>query len=515
MSASEVITREIATLDIEIASMHPEPPGGFGDQTLRLSALRTRRNALASPMCRLPGDIAQHLFRIHFENVHQIYDMFLHDGIFDLPKIHHATAIFSICTHLRNLALASPSLWKYIDIAWRKEWRKLCLKRSCRCELVIMCEQGWMRGTLERLISLKDRAREIYIQDSPPSLHQSIQPLVIQKDLPHLRTLLYCAEEDIPTQLDASFLAGNTSSIVNLHLFHVNIPASISIPALVHLRLTHVTCESHPACLIQTIERSPLLEHLHIHDVAWSNYESRCRRIVLPHLESLSLRGQVNLVAMLMQHLPDPSRRIDIRIETDHSGVDDDTILACHKEILIRVRALFNTPNHVLRLVPSHKAGHHIPVVWTLAVQEKEGASTSCYFSDFHRIQDARLLLNLSPTIYVEDVEWRQHPLFIQAARDPIAWLPNLQALYVEASGIQHYDLQAWLRARIAVGNRLKALYLDWKETPPSLSEELTQFKEEVARDGLVDVLWQVQEHSPASVVWERESNQGEADTKS
>jgi hypothetical protein len=257
------------------------------------------------------------------------------------------------------------------------------------------------------------------------------------------------------------------------------------------------------------------LEHLHIHDVAWSKYESRSRRIVLPHLESLSLRGQVHLVAILVQHLPDPSRHIDIRIETDHSSVDDDTTLACHKEILVRVRALFNTPNDVLRLVPSHKAGHHTPVVWTLGVQEEEEARTSRYFSNFYRIQGIQLLLNMAPTVYVEDVEWRQHLLFIQAARDPIAWLPSLQALYVEASGIQHYDLQAWLRARIAVGNRLKALYLDWKETPPSLSEELTQFKEEVARDGLVDVLWQVQEHTRASVVWERESNPGEDDPKS
>jgi hypothetical protein len=466
-------------------------------------------------MCRLPGDIAQHLFRIHLENVHQIYDMFLHDGIFDLPKIHHATAIFSICIQLRTLALASPSLWKYIDISGRAKWLKLCLERSRQCELVIMLEQGWTQGTIVRLVSLKDCAREIYLEDSPPSSHKSIQPLVIRQNLPHLRTLLYCAEEDMPTQLDASFLAGNTSSIVNLHLFHVNIPAPISLPALVHLRLTHVSCGPHPAYLIQTIERSPLLEHMHIHDVAWSLYETRSRRIVLPHLESLSLRGQAHLVAMLVQHLPDPSRHIDIRIETEYSSTDDATTLACHKEILVRVRALFNTPNHVLRLVPSHKAGHHIPVVWTLAVQEKDGAPASCYFSDFYRIQDFRLLLNLSPTIYVEDVEWRQHPLFIQAARDPIAWLPNLQALYVEASGIQHYDLQAWLRARIAVGNRLKALYLDWKKTPPSLSEELTQFKEEVARDGLVDVLWQAQEHTPASVVWERDSNLGDADFKS
>jgi hypothetical protein len=95
--------------------------------------LWTRRNALISPICRLPVELVRKIVEHLIDPVSD-----LPDDISALPSntpsasnVDGRALVAGLCTHLRAVVLASGHLWAQIHwVTWGEQWQNLCIERA-------------------------------------------------------------------------------------------------------------------------------------------------------------------------------------------------------------------------------------------------------------------------------------------------------------------------------------------------------------------------------------------------
>jgi hypothetical protein len=230
MPLFEAESRAIAEIDKQIAAMEDEKVDHDGDYPPQLLALRSRRNKLASPLCRLPLDVLRHIMDLVVEESHRLYERFLFRFlVLEGGRID----VFAVCVHIRAAALASSTLWRCIYLIGRSDWRKVCLERSRQCDLVLVFNPedspDDRQHDPELLIALVGRAKEVHIHVEKQSSNTKIQASVLQHHLPRLRTLAYSAMEASPVMLGAGFMGDCTASLTSLSLHAVTLSSSASL----------------------------------------------------------------------------------------------------------------------------------------------------------------------------------------------------------------------------------------------------------------------------------------------
>jgi hypothetical protein len=230
MPLFEAESRAIAEADKQIAALEEAKAYYHGDYRPQLFVLRSRRNELASPLCRLPLDVLKHILALVVEERHRLYDRFL---LQYLVLEGGWINVFAVCGHIRAAALGSPTLWRCIYLIGRPDWRKFCLERSRQCDLVLVFnpedDPDDRRHDPELLIAHVGRAQEVHIHVEKQSSNTKIQASVLQQHLPRLRTLAYSAMEASPVMLDAGFMGGRTASLTSLSLHAVTLSSSVSL----------------------------------------------------------------------------------------------------------------------------------------------------------------------------------------------------------------------------------------------------------------------------------------------
>jgi hypothetical protein len=516
MPLFEAESRAIAEIDKKIAALEDEKLDHDGDYSFQLFALRSRRNKLASPLCRLPLDVLRHIIDLVVEESHRLYERFLFRYlVLEGGRID----VFAVCDHIRATALASPTLWRCIYLIGRPDWRKICLERSRQCDLVLVFnpedDPDDRRHDPELLIANVGRAQEVHIHVEKQSSNTKIQVSVLQQHLPRLRTLAYSAMEASPVMLDAGFMGGCTASLTSLSLHVVTLSSSVSFPSLVHLRLQNVTCEAEPAHLLQTLDHSPLLAHLHLNHVNWPvRDDTHVRQVALSHLETLDVRGELYVVATLLRCIPDPSYTCEARIETPKGHLDDSALadLQLQEEVLDRMTCISGDGDPLLII---HYQDFGQPR-WTVS-QHCTGTRRSFYLSEFCSLQGFQELLREERKLAVTSPGGPyvpRHPLFAAAAESPDECFPHLWCLTIEMNGIAAFELTPWLRARILRGSRLVCLCVS-RRYSAARSQPFMNLIEEIVRDQLVDLLYDCDESKDSiDVVWQRDACPSQADAK-
>jgi hypothetical protein len=314
----------VTELESQIQNLLASHRGPSREQAAQLSALRTRRNELASPLCRVPFDVLQQILHTVVDSHFDRWQAFVDVREVRWPRQPIAAAS-QTCAYIRRVALISPALWAHIDVGGSAEWRRICLRRSYPCELIVHAshsgEDAEPGEWITTLRTLPGRTRELYLNGLFLFTRAGPQPLWMP--WPGLRCLSMSLGWPGHISLDARFLGGQTAALTRLSLWDVALACTLAFPSLVSLCLRAMDLARSAGGLadfLRTIAHSPRLEYLHLDDVAAPHgADARPRPIVLPRLHTLVLTGWAPDVAVLLRGLPDPSAEARIDAETRSS----------------------------------------------------------------------------------------------------------------------------------------------------------------------------------------------------
>jgi hypothetical protein len=463
------IDSQVVNIEADIAHLHA-----------RIRTLKSQRNA-STPLCRLPIEVLQDI-------LHAVLDAkyaFLDDPsriIRASPSTQnhdHTLHMFSLCRHVRTVALNTPYLWSYITTA-NASWIDTSLERNAHLLSVVWdaAKGGHLKLILEELIG---RSREVYVTREVYSSCSSL----FQAPLPYLKSLVHLPQHQ-SVQLHVGFLGGFTSSLTKLVLGRACLSGGIAFPALLELAIEG-TDQDSTTHLPSLIRSSPLLRNLSLSGPALRTDRAPSAEtpILLPSLRVLRVNAKPHAACYLLSFLPTPLEYLSISTQLDTDPGDS----RVHHQHLLE------------RMLPTGKA---LPPGLTTSIQPQADLYTGCdelCISYTHRaglvqvfraqsktIDDLFCWLSSSTTLRLS--VHAAHNFFVCASMRDAQYFPALQHIIIILPGVQHSTLQAWLQARVDLGNRLRILdILDGKVHSPLRDGAFNALQAVIVRGAFVETL--------------------------
>jgi hypothetical protein len=484
------LDREIASTQLRIADLQEFEQ--LAQAKAHMRTLWTRRNSLTT-ICRLPEEILlrmlELLVRSRYANLPDTESVFRPAGWAPLPHEQTTswTRVMGVCTYMHAVAISCPSLWSYIDLDHRHSaWTQTCLDRAKPAPLFVHARSSLHRWfstpvQIELLGSIMARTQDgTFVWGALPvdtTASNAVQAM-FDAPAPHLRTLAVSHSTSAVFVLSSKFLGGAPAMLTRLALEGVALSADPpTLPALIHLQVERMYVDDEIERLLLLIERAPELRTLRIGRIQHlSVFSGGLRRISLPKLATFTLATQHDVVAALLTALPASS------------------------SWKVLPSKWWGAPTPELRLDAFERALHRLkaansgaPVVPRLLWEDKsESYSLVCQAQNMRyrdvsdNILDFGLILNVLPSLRGDGQALQA--LFESAAAST---LMRVQRLQVDGNCGDVSGMIAWLRARAAVGQRVRLIgfYLC---VQPALSERsctITELAHQLVEEGLVGVV--------------------------
>jgi hypothetical protein len=283
--------------------------------------LRVRRNALA-PFARLPAEVVHFILDIVMQNTLLEQDPYAPWSRSN-PEVWYAsqerigwTNILGVRTFLRDLAIAYPALWSYIDLNRKYLWVDTCAERA-RDHPLRITYSGRANDSKDGLLRyLMERACDARISTMPSGGLPFVNS-VVNGAHPHLRSLTYAPKQGPWLGLDASFLGTARSTITRLVLVNVQlVPDEIPLPALEYLECKRIRVADQSDWIFNLIRSAPCLGHLRLSEIkgAINIDELHVPPIDLPHLVCAEIAADLDWVSALLFNMPAPRRKYIIAV---------------------------------------------------------------------------------------------------------------------------------------------------------------------------------------------------------
>jgi hypothetical protein len=219
------------------------------------------------------------------------------------------TRMMLLCSHIRAVALGTPSLWSYIDFSSHPNWVDICHQRAGNHPLVLLNlnnEDDSDINTDGNMITKMIPQACVIRMKFPLAIPENIRD-TLKKPLPLLRVLdLGTSNDNFPF----TTLSESTNNLTRLTLSEVWPDTALVLPLLTHLSLHMVFLVDHMD-LLEFISRSPLLEVIVIDTTPMEDPDIADSEVTLvvqcPHLRILALMYESFAVAWyFLRALPDP-----------------------------------------------------------------------------------------------------------------------------------------------------------------------------------------------------------------
>jgi hypothetical protein len=249
------------------------------------------------------------------------------------------------CRRLRNVALAAPELWMYLDCNWNKAWRQLCLTRSQEHPLVIYFFEDDSARILnysvpvesvvetETLYAIFHKAYRLTWIPTLDRVSSGAVHGVLGRQMPYLQDLRMESPSESLLHLDSFVICGWTTQLTRLDLImtSIGITKQLLFPALRLLKLSK--CETTLDGMLHLLRHAPLLQSVSLNDLDFVpgtetgtetsrlgalhtvTVKEEKRPIQLPALRWLSMTLKEFDSWKLLLFIPDPSHYLTIRVD--------------------------------------------------------------------------------------------------------------------------------------------------------------------------------------------------------
>jgi hypothetical protein len=479
-----------------------------------------RHHNAQTPLCRLPVEILARILLFVRGSVTLFSDLYASDA-FDCmlfqsgasrPSIKATmlewTSVMSVCSRVREIALATPELWSVVDFTyWDRpqamRWTYLCLQRSGETDLSIF-NASFQRSDVGTHAYIS-RARHLWIQrdgllDSD-DLHNPLQSLRIQNT--KLQTLVYEDSSECPFQVSPAFFGGCQDTLRILVLRHTRLIERIELPSLIRLELSEIRDggDDHGsiiATILHIVSRAPHLEFLRLGLPLWAmratgvlvehdyDYESLLTQfpyISMPYFRVFIIHASAVDTYVLLHALPHPSQKLRVRVDLAPATMLPEH---CEEALLDRIQqsamsrsGITSTSTLFARAYVSGRARDAMIVLYTIDLDDDGRTHLTLRSNQTNIVK----LLNSARIIYFGD---DLH--FLLSSLDPDTWFPNTQFIvfleWDEARVGEGARFTAWLTHRARMVRRVVAV-----DVFDPRSEALTALAQGWKRDGLVDYL--------------------------
>jgi hypothetical protein len=432
----------------------------------QVQALRTRRNALTSPLCRLSTDALHYILEII--ETQQRHDDTENKGTWQKTWI---STLF-VCTSIRALAVQSPALWSYINLSRSEKWADLCVERARAIPLELHYEVRVITDwALHYLGTLLSRASKVQLVVHKYRYVAS----VLNTAAPLLHTLSLSIKAPHYFLFSLAFLGGTTTLLTHLKLGRVNIAADPPVfPGLKSLHLSSICSDGKPHHLLRLVGSSHALEELTLKYIFITLPDIAYDRLSLPHLRVVRVTADALWTKLLLEILPIAYEVHSFEITIDRRNADitleDATSYIRAYEAFLKVtEAVSNSTLDAQFEYDSFwlDMGRTYPA---LTIQTPTGSIPNMSYKTVHIANDRhdfimRRLITLAVHGSVVG------PFFLGAALKPVETYVSLTSIAIHGDQ-QHLDrrfranLEGWLLLRKESGEVLDALSIQI-EMPP------------------------------------------------
>jgi hypothetical protein len=308
-----------------------------------LSSLRRRRNAL-TPLCRLPTELKVQIFQhVQYHRVTSPRDADVTKRL-DNPLgdtfgqqrsdlDHSWMKLMSCCVSLRETALATGHLWRYIQLPGNPQWRDLCLERAKGCPPILRyvgpTEPPGRDNSLDFAAVQFIRAAEAYLTFKP-IMDNKTKPDQMEQCIYSVSSELSFLEIASSTMTLTDRLMGGTSiKLTTLILTIDELESCPAFPNLINLKLEwsgeSFVYDADTAVYITQVNRliqwlgvTRKLQNLSLTWPEWFDLPAGASLrsdIPCPPLRTLSLYTPACLGTQLLNVLPLPSFGLDVWLE--------------------------------------------------------------------------------------------------------------------------------------------------------------------------------------------------------
>jgi hypothetical protein len=455
------MTSTYSTLDAQINAIETEI------SRLRAQAreLRVRRNALGA-FSRLPAEV-----------VHYILDILLHgtlleeyldpDGQRSDHKTWYAprkriewTNVLGVCTFLRDLAIAYPALWSYVDLNRSYLWVDTCAERSRGHPLRITYSGPADESKDDLLRYLMDRACDARIYTTSKS-GNPFMTSVLNGPHPYLRSLTYAPKREIRLgwarlELTPGFLGTTSATITRLALSNVDLMAKIPLlPALQHLECSRLGTHQ-PEWIFGLIRGAPRLTHLRLIEPQHviENNRLHFEPVHLPDLVYTELSAGLDWISTFLAAVSAPRSTYTVSVPIDSPHVDLHTATALRSHISDIIFALLNSIEGANFPPRIYLSDHEKYDVMKIRV-ETHGGQLDFQYEDYSSTHESlHPILRHAEALQVEGecVDVFAHALACLV--DPLASVDEIVLKSIGEVG----DLAQWLQSRADAQHTVRSL---------------------------------------------------------
>jgi hypothetical protein len=457
---------QIAMLENTIRDMHIR----LDEAKAQLRAMKTHRNTLV-PFCQLPADILYQILHILAQSNYQTEIV---------PRGHQSSApwtrTMATCTHLRELCLAAPSLWAYVDGLSDLEWMKLSSERSGTSPLILRVgddseDARALLATHPRrfvIPSLLPRIADVDLTvHGPSSTSMWIAHDILERPMPLLVSLCLRSAQSFRGQhiLSSKFLVESAPRLKKLVMTHVYIEPGWAQPcSLTYLLLDQAMFQ--PQGLADLLEHVPYLAYLEL-IIAQLLEGPVPLPISLPNLRILRVRSIPPFLAKLLSFLPAPVDMCQIECqasiqEIPQMDTDEDrkqqraAALAVLPRLFARTRFSMRDAGNralvasLLEMDVLHASGG-VQCICRLLLSAPGRGNEVMDFVDYSATVRGHVdVLGEARELHVQGMF--VGPLCSWAAESPTLRLSNVDALVIESGRGGIPELESWLEGRVAAG---------------------------------------------------------------
>ncbi|KAG6817640.1 hypothetical protein H0H93_007110 [Arthromyces matolae] len=281
---------------------------------------KRRRNAL-TVACRFPPEI----LAIIFEEVKHLQIMKDLEGWSWVPNVSH------VCSHWREVALASCKLWSDLPVD-SKKWAREMIRRSGKVPLTVRFNDGRRTNKRKRVLSALNEILTSYLHRIKHLVFHSHPLSRTFRDDYHsydaeLRECVAHLRHHAPTMetLDISFSCERNDSLPkelflpqlrHLKLVYCGIPQDIKLSGFKNLQSIYIQCGSSGnqpltmSFMVALLRQTPLLKHLTLRNLVENFVDLKSLGIPPPrshtyleHLETLDVQSDMPSCVFLVAHI--------------------------------------------------------------------------------------------------------------------------------------------------------------------------------------------------------------------
>lgn len=284
-----------------------------------MSTREIRRNG-HSNISALPSKILAEIF------------LYAKDGVlrYGAPKEAGPLNVAGVCRDWRNIALASPQMWSFINLS-RPDCALELLKRSKSAPLQIHCKSAPLtitaanEGIFKSIMAEVDRIKEIDVHATAGSDILWLMSSNGGASAPLLEQLQLQNLESSTTSLPLHVISREMPSLRRLDLQNVSIPELPHLPRLKHLTVSLSDRSAMPfSSLLSSLRHSPDLEEISISGMLKNNLGDSPLHVKLPNLTRLAITSFDLEASAIVANLEyPPSAEVAFRNKTPPSGEPD------------------------------------------------------------------------------------------------------------------------------------------------------------------------------------------------